>query len=38
MTEFENPLEEMKKLRSEISFKAKEVESMIKESKKGWDR
>jgi AbrB family looped-hinge helix DNA binding protein len=34
----DNPLEEMKKLRSEISFSTEEVDSMIEESKKAWDR
>ncbi len=34
----DNPLDEMKKLRSEISFSTEEVDSMIEESKKAWDR
>ena len=34
----DDPLEEMRQLRSEISFSAKGVESMIEDSKKAWDR
>ena len=33
----DNPLEDMKELRSEISFSSEEIDSMIKESKKAWD-
>ena len=34
----DEPLEEMKEMRSEISFSTEDVESMKKESKKAWDR
>ncbi|WP_256727639.1 hypothetical protein [Candidatus Nanohalobium constans] len=37
MDKVERPLEKMRKLRSEISFSAKEVENMMKESKKVWN-
>jgi len=33
----DDPLEEMKDLRSEISFSNEDVESMIKDSKKAWN-
>ncbi len=33
----ENPLEEMKEMRSEISFSDEEIEYMIRDSKKSWD-
>ena len=33
----ENPLEEMKELRSEITFTGEEIDSIIEESKKAWE-
>ena len=36
LPKIENPLEELKRLRKEIQFSEKEIQSMLEESKKIW--
>ena len=38
LPEVENPLEELSKLRKEVSFSEKEVKAMIEESKEKWSK
>jgi len=38
MPKAKNPLEELRKMRKEISFAQGEVKEMIKESKKAWSK
>jgi AbrB family looped-hinge helix DNA binding protein len=38
LPEVEDPLEELKQLRKEIQFSEKEIQSMIRESKKIWSK
>ena len=38
MPKVKNPLEELRKMRSEIRFTQKDIKEMIKESKKAWSK
>jgi len=38
MPKVKNPLEELRKMRSEIRFSQKDIKEMIKESKKAWSK
>lgn len=38
MPKVKNPIEELRKMRSEIRFTQKEIKEMVRESKKAWSK